>query len=349
VDKENRMLNARRLKRLLPAGIVSLVLAASFVVAPGLGTLASCGSGTFTATPPSPHIGGTVVLSATGACGGYGGGGGYGYGANIPTFRFWILDPGRYWSMVQDYSTTNSYNWNTTGLPTGDYRLEVDVKSSDEPNSIGYDFVKNMTYHIGTAPCTALLTVTGGTDATHGGTGGTFTMTGSSTGCTTPTYKFWIQDPGRAWSVVQNYSATATHTWGPVGTYYLGQYRMEVDVRDATNTTDAYEAVSNVTFNLIGCTAATLTAAPPTAVTGAAPVTLTATATCQGTPTYRFWILDPGGAHWSIVKDFSVSNTYTWAAANQVKGLSHIEVDVRNQGSLESYEFATQGITYTFT
>src|SRR6202040_1109660 len=101
----------------------------------------------------------------------------------------WIFDlSANRWSMVQDYSTSNSYNWNTTGIPSGDYKLEVDIKSYDEPNSIGYDFVKNMTYHIGCA--TAGLAVTGGSNATTGATGGTFTLTGSSTGCTSPQYRF---------------------------------------------------------------------------------------------------------------------------------------------------------------
>jgi hypothetical protein len=345
------MLKKLRLRGLLPAGIVTTVLAASFVVFPGPGTFASCGSGTFTANPPSPHIGGTVVISATANCGGYGGGGGYGYGANIPTFRFWILDPGRYWSMVQDYSTSNSYNWNTTGLPNGDYMLEVDIKSYDEPNSIGYDFVKNMTYHIGTAPCTASLAISGGTSPTTGATGGTYVMTGSSTGCPNPTYRFWILDPGGPhWSMVQDYGLTTanTHTWA--GTYYLGAYKMEVDVRDASNTSVAYEAVNNVTFTLTGCTAAGLTGAPPSpSVTGAADVILTATSTCPGTPSYRFWILDAGGSHWSIVQDYSPAATYTWAKANQRAGTANIEVDVRDKGSAEVYEKVTQGLTYTFT
>src|SRR4029077_1787258 len=97
-----------KLRALIPAGVVTTVFVASFIVLPGASTLASCGSGTFTANPPSPHVGGTVVLTATGACGAYGGGGGYGYGANVPTFRFWIQAPGASWVIVQDFTTNNT-------------------------------------------------------------------------------------------------------------------------------------------------------------------------------------------------------------------------------------------------
>jgi N-acetylmuramoyl-L-alanine amidase len=288
-------------------------------------------------------------LKGTANCiGGYG----YAYGANLPTYRFWIFDlTANRWSMVQDYSTNDTYNWNTAGIANGDYKLELDVKSYDEPNSIGYDFVINKTYHVGPPPCTASLAISGGSGPTTGATGGTYVMTGSSTGCPNPTYRFWILDPGGPhWSMVQDYGLTTanTHTWA--GTYYLGAYKMEVDVRDASNTSVAYEAVNNVTFTLTGCTAATISGTPPnTSVTGAVDVTLTATATCPGTPTYRFWILDAGGSHWSIVQDFSPTATYTWAKANQRAGVSKIEVDVRDKGSAEVYEFATQNQTYTFT
>jgi N-acetylmuramoyl-L-alanine amidase len=329
----------------LPALAVGLILAAAFFLPSArnmFGKIASCSAATLTAAPPSPHTGGgTVVETATATCHG---GSGYAYGAGTPEFRFWEFDPGSRWSMVQDYSVTNTFNWNTTGLANGDYRLEVDVRSIDE--SVAYDVVVNITYHIGPAPCTAAnLTVA---PASPGHTGGTYTMTGSSASCPNPVYRFWVQDPGRAWSIVQDYTATTTHTWGPVGTYHVGDYNMEVDVRDASETT-AYDTVKNIVYHLAGCTGATLTPVPNGGVHGAVPVTLTATATCPGTATYRFWIFDAGGTRWSMVQDFSTSNTYTWAAGNQKAGTSRIEVDVRDQGSLDVYEFATSGLTDTLT
>ena len=334
----------------MPAGIVGAVVAASFIVGPGIiGTLASCGSATLTANPPSPHTGGgNVTLTATAGCGGYGGGGGYGYLANVPVFRFWIKDPGRHWSMVQDYSSTATHIWNTTGLANGDELLEVDVRSADEPSTVAYDTVKNIVYHIGPPPCTAAGLNANPASGT-GHTGGTITLTGSSASCPNPVYKFWIMDPGSRWSVVQNYSATTTHAWGPVGTYHVGQYRLEVDVRDASEAT-TYDTVSNLTYNLVGCTAASITAVPVsgTVAHGAGPVVLTGHATCPGTATYRFWIRDPGG-RWSMVQNYSTTATYTWAAGAQKGGASFISVDVRDQGGADSYEATAASNPYNMT
>jgi len=334
---------------LVPPVALALVLALAFFAPANsniFGKLASCSSASLSAAPPTlTSSGATVVETASATCqGGYG----YPYGAGTPKFRFWEFDPGSRWSMVQDFSTTNTHNWNTTGLPNGDYRLEVDVLSIDEPNSKGYDVVSLIHFIIGPAPClTAGLAVA--PPSGTGATGGTMTMTGSSTGCTNPVYRFWIFDAGGTrWSMVQDYSATTTHTWGPVGTYHVGQYKMEVDVRDAAETT-TYDVVNNITYNLVGCTGATIVGAPASPqTTGAGNVTLTATATCPGTAQFRFWIMD-AGSRWSMVQDYSASNTYTWAAGNQRMGVAHIEVDVRDVGSQDTYEFATQGQTYSFT
>jgi len=327
---------------LVPPVALALVLALAFFAPANsniFGKLASCSSATLSAAPPTLTSSGmTVVETASATCqGGYG----YPYGAGTPKFRFWEFDPGSRWSMVQDYSTSNTHNWNTTGLPNGDYRLEVDVLSIDEPNSQGYDVVSLIHFIIGPAPCTTAGLSVAPPSGT-GATGGTMTMTGSSTGCTNPVYRFWIFDAGGTrWSMVQDYSATTTHTWGPVGTYHVGQYKMEVDVRDAAETT-TYDVVHNITYNLVGCTGATIVPTGNGGVHGAAPIIFTATATCPGTATYRFWLRDPGRA-WSMVQDFSTSNMYTWAAGNQSAGTTLVEVDVRDQGSFDTYEFATQG------
>jgi hypothetical protein len=319
----------------VPAG-VALVLALAFIV-PGtsniFGKLASCTNATLSAAPASPsEPGGTVIETGGATCfGGYG----YPYGSGTPEFRFWEFDPGSRWSMVQDYSTTNTHNWNTASLPAGDYRLEVDVRSANE--SVAYDTVAIITYHLGIA-CTAATLTTNPASGT-GHTGGSVLMTGGSSTCPNPRFRFWVQDPGSRWSMVQDYSATNTHTWGPVGTYHVGQYNMEIDVRDSSSTA-AYDVVKNITYNLVGCTGATITATPNSGTHGASNITLSATATCPGTATFRFWIQDPGN-RWSMVQDFSTQNTYTWAAANQKAGTTHIEVDVRDMGSLDVYEFAT--------
>jgi Y_Y_Y domain len=66
-------------------------------------------------------------------------------------------------------------------------------------------------------------------------------------------------------------------------------------------------------------------------------VVFTGSATCVGTPEYRFWILAPGGK-WTIVADYSSSATYTWTTTGLPPGTYQFEVDVRNHGASATYE-----------
>ena len=325
---------------LVPPAAVALILAMAFFV-PGasniFGKLASCSAASLSAAPPTLPAGGgpTVVETASATCQvGYG----YPYGAGTPKFRFWEQDPGVRWSMVQDFSQTNTHNWNTTGLKNGDYRLEVDVLSIDEPNSKGYDVVALITYHIGPAACTSPTLTAAPPSPTA--TGNTVTLTATAASCPSPRFRFWIRDPyvGARWSMVQDYGTQNTHSWPQ--TVYVGQYSLEVDVRDASETV-AYDKVANIVYNTQGCSVAAITALPTTAPHNTTDVVLTATSTCpagsQGAE-YRFWIKDPG-VRWSMVQNYSAINTYTWRKASIYKaGTYTLEVDVRNKGSVEIYE-----------
>jgi hypothetical protein len=168
-------------------------------------------------------------------------------------------------------------------------------------------------------------------------------MTGSSASCPNPRYRFWVKDPGSRWSMVRDYSAATTHSWAQTGA--AGAYSLEVDVRDASETT-AYDVVANLTYMVAGCTAATLTANPANTAAHGTPVTLTGTATCPGTATYRFWVRAPGGS-WQIVQDYSTGNTFTWTPA--AAGTYSLEVDVRDQGGTATYEHVANISGYAVT
>ena len=66
-------------------------------------------------------------------------------------------------------------------------------------------------------------------------------------------------------------------------------------------------------------------------------VTLTGTATCPGTATYRFWTKSPSGP-WTMVQDYSTTNTFSWSIAGLPLGNYGLEVDVRDQGATDTYE-----------
>ncbi len=142
--------------------------------------------------------------------------------------------------------------------------------------------------------------------------------------------------------MVQDYSAATTHSWPQTG--LAGSYSLEVDVRDASETT-VYDVVANGTYVVNGCSAAGLTANPANTGAHGTPITLTATSACPGTATYKLWISAPGGS-WQVVQNFTTANTFSWAPATA--GTYYLEVDVRDQGGTDSYE-KVANITYSVT
>jgi len=283
-------------------------------------SLVGCASANLGASPTSPQPPGTAVtLTAGSSC------------LGTPSYRFWIRPPGGSWGIVQDYGASATYAWNTTGKAQGTYSLEVDVRNAG--SAAPYEAVHNTTYVLGPAACHgATLTAN---PASPGATGASITFTGGSTGCPNPRYRFWMAAPGGAWSVVQNYGSASTYNWSATGA--PGTYRFEVDVKDASSSA-TYDTVSNLSYTLAGCSSAQLaTDKSSPQLVGTASVTLTATASCPGTPDYRFWVRAPGGA-WTVVQNYGPTATYTWNTASLGAGTYYLEVDVRDHGSTASYE-----------
>jgi hypothetical protein len=52
---------------------------------------------------------------------------------------------------------------------------------------------------------------------------------------------------------------------------------------------------------------------------------------------YRFWVWKSGGA-WTMVRDYAVSNTFTWTPPTGGEGTYAVQVWVRNSGSSASYD-----------
>jgi spore germination protein YaaH len=165
------------------------------------------------------------------------------------------------------------------------------------------------------------------------------TVTATSSGCSNPQYRFWIQPPGGGWTVVQGYSAGNTYSWAAPGV--PGTYRIEADVRGSTAVSyDSYSVISDV---LRACSSVGVSTSPgPPALPGAT-VVVTGSSSCPGTPEYRFWVQPPGGK-WAVVQSYSTAVTYSWTG--QLQGTYGLQVDVRDQGSNAYYD---KYVTATFT
>ena len=201
----------------------------------------TCSAATLATSPSSPGAPGLAVQLAAGAtCPG------------TPTYRFSIQPPGGVSAIAQDYSTSNAFTWQTAGLASGTYGIQVDARV--QGSSSASEATASRAYLLQVVPCADVVTAS---PASPGGTGGAVTIAATSSGCGDPRYRFWMQAPGAAWKIVQDYSnGTSTYRWS--GSSAAGPYRFEADVRDASHSA-AYDAVANTTYQVAACSAAGLT------------------------------------------------------------------------------------------
>ena len=280
--------------------------------------LDACSGANLVVSPGSPQVPGTAItLTGSATCSG------------TPQYRFWLRSPGAAWRVVQDYGPSATFNWSTTSQPLGDYGIEVDVRNTGATSD--YETTTNSIFTLAAAACTA-PTLTSDV-ASPQGTGSSVTFSSSTTTCPSPVYRFWLQPPGGGWSIAQDFSSASTFKWS--ANTVPGTYGVEVDVRDASRPV-AYDAVANTTYVLNGCTSAALSADVASPQPPGTAVTLTGSASCPRTAEYRFWARAPGGS-WSLVRDYSTTNTFGWHTATP-GGSWSLEVDVRDVGAATAYE-----------
>src|SRR6266550_3025088 len=208
-------------------------------------TLKPCGSATITADHTSPQKPGvTVVLTGGAVC------------AGAPQYRFWVRPPGGAWAVARDYSPTATFSWVTTNKKVGSYALEVDVRNTGA--SATYESVATLPFVLD-PPCATPSVTT--SPVSPQGVGARVTVTAATSACPAPRYRFWLRAPGSRWSMVQDYSASATYAWS-TAPYAAGTYQLEVDVRDVSTVT-AYDAVAQISDVLQTCSAAHLASDKP--------------------------------------------------------------------------------------
>src|SRR2546425_362553 len=302
-------------------------LKAEAVVAAG----APCSSVTQTVSPASPQPPGTTVTFTATAT-----------GCPNPTYQFWLLPPGGAWRVTQAYSSSNTWNWSTSGVATGTYTL--DVYARDASSTAAYDahISPNPTYVLNGAAAPTCTSVTESANpVSPQAAGATVKFTATATGCPNPLYQFWLQAPGGGWSVAQAYSSNNIWNWSTSG-LGAGTYTFDVSARDAPPT-PAYAAPlpPNPTYVLSAasttCTSVTEAATPASPQSPGATVKFTASAAGCPNPTFQFWLQAPGSG-WSVTQAYSSNNIWSWSTTGLAGGTYLFDVYARQNGSTASYE-----------
>ena len=294
-----------------------------------------CVSVTASAVPAAPQLPGTTVTLTASTP-----------GCPNPLYEFWILAPGGSWTVMQTYSTSATFTWNTAGKPPGTYLYSVWVR--DATSSAGYDAYFPGTAYTVTSPCTSVTA--SASPAAPQAVGTAVTITASASGCPNPRYEFWILDPSSSsWAIAQAYSSSPAFAWSTTGKP-AGIYRYSVWVRDAVSSAgyDTFFPGTAYTLNT-PCTSVIATAAPASPQSRGATIAFSARASGCPNPQYEFWILAPGSSTWQLVQGYSTNATFSWNTAGKPAGNYLYSVWVRDAGSAAAYDTYFPGTAYTLT
>src|SRR5437762_1422854 len=209
--------------------------------------------------------------------------------------------------MVQDWSSSATFAW--TPATMNSYTVEVWARSAGN-NADAYEAYKDIAYTVSAAQPLSFSATTAD-KASPQATGTTITFTANASGGTSPyQYKWWLKS-GSTWSMVQDWSSSATFAWTP-GT--ANSYTVEVWGRSAGNNADTYEAYKDLAYTTTVGTPLTFSATTTDkASPQAAGTTITFTANASGGTApyqYKWWVKN--GSTWSMVRDWSTSATFAW-------------------------------------
>lgn len=290
---------------------------------------AACSSATLVPSPLSPQMRGIPSVSMTASV----------KGCSVPEYQFWTKSPTGEWTIMQAYNNTNTFKWDTSNLPAATYQISVWIKQRGATTPTGYETANNLQYTITTpSPCSGVSFTTSPTGTQD--IGSPVLVSAQATGCTNAVYQLWVKaNTTQTWSAIGNFQPNKTMSWNTTG-LRSGKYDISVWAKEATSP-NAYETSTQQKYTLMTPVACTSSALQATATNGN--VTLQAFATPCLTPEYRYWILPPGGA-WTMLQDYSTTNTFTWNGSGKPAGTYQFSVWVRQKGNNPSAGYETSSI-----
>jgi hypothetical protein len=300
-----------------------------------LGSPAPLAATMLASSVPLPTPAGTSITWMAGTTGGLG----------PLQFKFWRYDANTGWNVVRDYGASNKYTWATGGGDVGSHAVQVWVRNAGSTSA--YDAWQGTSFFTISSPPSPVISAFTASVVLPAPAGSWITWTANATGGYGPLeYKFWLYSQSSGWAMVQDYGSSNQYTWASRAED-AGSHALQVWVR-TVGSTALYEAYNGTSlFNLTGPPAVTVTAltsSPSGPFSVGQTVTFTATANGgYGPLQFKFWRYDSTG--WSLVQDYSSSNTYTWSTGPGDGGTHALQVWVRSNGSTTTYD-AWRGIDF---
>ena len=252
-----------------------------------------------------------------------------------PQYQFWFRNPQTgIWGLAQDWSSTSTYVWNTTGLPTGVWNMQLWVR--DIPSGTFQAYTGRPFTLSSGAACTA---VSSSISPSSGVAGTSVTFTNSASTCPGPEYEVFHLPPGGAWQLDSGYStANSIYVWNTTGAA-TGFHQFQIWARQQ-GSTKSYQAYVGGSFTVLGaspCTSTSLSFSPATHSPVGTAVSLNAGAGGCGSPTFRYFLYPPGGP-WTELQPYTSSPSATWNTTLAAPGTYNFQVWTRNSGSTQAFE-----------
>ena len=222
--------------------------------------------------------------------------------------------------------TTDGTNWSFVDLHTQNFFRAISVPDLNHAFVVGLGgtilATSNLTPECGTSSVSSDVT-------SPTGVGAIVHWTATSTGCSSPIYEFFLQDPNGNWTLEQSFGASNLWTWDTTG-IAAGTYTLHAWAKQAGDPTNTYESYGSGSMTLTPCGSAGVTPASVTQPVGSA-VNLTASSTGCPHPEYEFWVQYPDGS-WNLARGWG-GPTFAWDTTGLAPGTYLVHAWVNTSGT----------------
>lgn len=293
---------------------------------------------TLTPGVPSPQAAGTQVSFTASVVG----------GTQTYEYQFWLKDTGGVYTLVQPYSVTNAWNWNTSGLPAGSYSVTVQAKAAGTSPINGFEAEKTISFTIAPAAVQTMDVSVSPATQVVAGTPLSISAVNVSGGNGSYLYQFWLKNPGGSYSLSQAYSASSSRNLDTTG-FIPGVYSMAVQVKSTGSISpNGYDLEKIVQFIIAPTTVQTMdvTISPATQVLAGTQLSISAVNVSGGSGTYeyQFWLKDTNGIY-TLSQAYSSANIRNLDTTGFIPGAYSMAVQARSVGSNSPTGFDLEKVT----
>jgi hypothetical protein len=259
-------------------------------------------------------------------------------GGGLLHYRFWRYNAASGWTIAQDYGPSNVYTWLPGRTDVGQYGVQVWIRRAD--STANYDLWAGTGFFNLSAPAPVSIDSLTSSEPLPAPAGRRISWTVRARGGVGPLQYKFLRFSAGAWTVAQDYSPVATFSWQTASTDQ-GSFSLQAWVR-SVDSAATYEAWIGTASSIsapqpLRVTALTPSVAPP--VRAGTPWMFTAsTSGGTGPLLFKFLRYSVASSAWTMVQDYSPSNTYVWTPNGGETGKYAVQVWVKNAGSAAVYD-----------